>query len=59
MWLPSAAFPRKTASIVQTQLAQHCMTSPTIRESAVAQYAHHGTARLDKDMQLTWMCSSR
>ncbi len=57
-WLPSAAFLRKTASIVQTQLAQRCMTSLTISESVVAQRAHHVTARLDMNMQQMWMCSS-
>lgn len=57
-WLLSAAFLRKTASIVQTQLAQHCMTSQTTSESVAAQCAHSVTACLDMDMQTIRMCSS-
>lgn len=57
-WLPKAAFLRKTASTVQTQLAQHCMTSQTTSESLVGQCTHQVTACLDKDMQPTQMCSS-
>ncbi len=52
-WLPSAAFLRKTAFIVQTQLAQHCTTSQTTSESLAGQCAHFVTACLHMDMQQT------